>query len=131
MRGLFILRYIQHVSDSAHGVDHFYRKFVVDFAAQMADIDVDDIGQAIVIDIPNMLDDHGAAEWSAAVAHHVLEDAEFLWRELDVIVAARHLTSDAIQAEIAYLQPLGRGLSRRKSTLVRANNSTNANGLTR
>src|SRR5262249_53761943 len=56
------LRHIEHVSDAAHCLDHFLRPLIVDLAAEVADVDVDDIGEPVVIHVPDMLDDHGAAE---------------------------------------------------------------------
>src|SRR5664279_2848430 len=58
-----------HVADAAHGLDELLRVAVVDLAAQVADVDVDDVGKAVVIHIPDVLDDHGAAEGAALVAH--------------------------------------------------------------
>jgi hypothetical protein len=92
-------------------VDHLLRIFVVDFAAQMANVDVHNIGEAVVVHVPDVLDDHGATERAAAIAHHVLEDAEFLRRELDVLVVACDFAANAIERKVAHLQALGRGLS--------------------
>ena len=102
---------VQHVADAAHGVDHLDRKLVVDFAAQVADVNVHDVGEPVVIHVPNVLDDHGAAERAAAIAHQVFEDAEFLGRQLDVFVGARHFAADAIERQVAHLQPFRRGLA--------------------
>ena len=100
-----------HVADAAHGVDQLLLIAVVDFAAQVADVDVDDVGQAVVIHIPDVLHDHGAAERAALVAHHVFEDAEFLGRELDALVAAHNFAARAVEHEVAHLQAFGRGLA--------------------
>src|SRR5271165_1918227 len=85
---------VQHVADAAHGLDHFFGPLVVDFAAQVADVDVDDIGEAVVIHIPDVLDDHSAAEGAAAVAHQVFEDAEFLGSELDILAGTGDFATD-------------------------------------
>ncbi len=77
----------------------------------MADVDVNDVGEPVVIHVPDMLHDHGAAERTAAVAHHVFEDAEFLGGELDILAAAAHLAADAVEREVAHLQPFRSGLA--------------------
>ncbi len=51
-----------------------------------------------------MLDDHGAAQRTAAIAHQVFEDAEFLGRKLDVFAGAGYFAADAIERELAYLE---------------------------
>src|ERR1035438_1229466 len=43
-------RGFDHVTDAAHRVDQLRREAIVDLAAQMPDVDVHDIGQAVVID---------------------------------------------------------------------------------
>src|ERR1039457_1241721 len=103
--GLFdrLLGSFDHVADAAHGLDELLRVAVVDLAAQVADVDVDDVGEAVVIHIPDVLDDHGAAEGAALVAHHVFEDAKFLRGEVDGFGAADNLAADAIQGEFVHL----------------------------
>ena len=92
-------------------MDQLLLEAVVDFAAEVADVDVDDVGEAVVIHIPDMFDDHGAAEGTALVAHHVFENAEFLGREVDGFGAAGDFAADAIEREVGDLEALGRGLS--------------------
>ena len=77
----------------------------------MADVHVDDVGEPVVVHVPDVLDDHGAAERAAAIAHQVFEDAEFLGRELDVFVGARDFAADAIEQQVAHLQSFRRGLA--------------------
>src|SRR5438045_2610281 len=104
------LRRVQHVADTANGIDHLRRKAVVNLAAKMPNIDVNDVRQAVIIHVPYMLDNHSTAERPAAIAHHVLEDAELLWRQFDILIGARDLTADTVQLQIAHLQALRRGL---------------------
>ena len=102
---------VQHVADAAYGVNHLDRKFVVDLAAQMPDIHVDDVGESVVVHVPDVLDNHGAAQRTAAVAHQIFQDAEFLGRQLDVFVGARDFAADAIERQIAHLQAFRHGLA--------------------
>src|ERR1035438_8345450 len=92
-----LLGSLKQVAEAAHGLDELLRVAVVDLAAQVADVDVDDVGEAVVIHIPDVLDDHGAAEGAALVAHHVFEDAKFLRGEVDGFDAADNLAADAIE----------------------------------
>src|SRR5580704_10900006 len=106
-----LLRSLQHVADTAHGLDHLLSPLVVDLAAQVADVDVDDIGESIVIHIPNVFDDHGAAQGPAAVTHQVFEDAELFRRELNVLAGADDFAANAIEREVAHLQAFRRRLT--------------------
>src|SRR5258708_1313573 len=74
-RGGFF-RGLDHVSDAAYGLDQLGLIAVVDLAPQMPDVDIDDIGETVVVHIPHVLDDHGAAQRPALVTHHVFQDAE-------------------------------------------------------
>src|SRR5262245_18068516 len=72
-------RGVDQVPDAAHGLDQLLREPVVDLAAEMADVNIDDVGETIVIHVPDVLDDHRAAERAAAIAHHLFEDDECVW----------------------------------------------------
>src|SRR5436305_816206 len=102
--GLF--RTFQGVTDTSDRLDHFKGILVVDLAAQVADVDVYDIGEAVVVHVPNVLHDHGAAQWAPAIAHHVFEDAEFFRREIDVLARPRNPPPDAVQRQVSNLKTL-------------------------
>ena len=70
----------------------------------MSDVDVDDVREAVIIHIPDMLHNHGTAERTSLVPHHVFEDAEFLGRKIDRLVAARHLAPQAVDYQIPHLE---------------------------
>ena len=101
---------IEHVADAAHRMDQLNRKTVVDLAAQVTDIHIDNVCQAVIVHVPNMLDDHGATQRTAGVAHHVLKDAEFLGREIDGLARAADAAAYSVENKIAHLQLLRRRL---------------------
>ena len=47
---------------------------VIHLAAQMADVDVDDVGQSLEALVPDMFDDHGAREHPAGVEQQIFEE---------------------------------------------------------
>src|SRR3954463_7560664 len=106
-----LLRRLDHVADPAHRLNQLLRVLVVDLAAQVADVDVDDIGEPVVVHIPDMLDDHRAAERTAAIAHHVLENSELLGSKVYGLGRADDFAADAIEGEIADLETLGSRLT--------------------
>jgi hypothetical protein len=59
----------EFVTDAAHGVDQAPLETVLDFAAQVVHIDIDDIGAGIEGKIPDMLDDHGTRDPPPSVQH--------------------------------------------------------------
>src|SRR5262245_28732782 len=72
MLGRFFGR-VDQVTDAAHGLDQLLLEAVVDLAPQVADIDVDNIRETVVVHVPHVLYDHRTAERTAPVAHHVFE----------------------------------------------------------
>ena len=50
------------VAHAAHGMDQLDRERIVDLAAQIAHVDIDDVGDALEALIPDVLEDHGAGE---------------------------------------------------------------------
>ena len=105
------IRRLQHIPDAAHRLYHFFRETVIDLAPQVADINVDDVGQSVIVHIPDVLHDHRAAERTSTIAHQILQDAEFLRCELNISAVACDLAANAIEGEIAHLQTLRQGLS--------------------
>src|ERR1017187_8272787 len=86
-----------HVADAAHGLDELLRKAVVDLAAKVADVNVHDVGQSVVIHVPDVLHDHGAAQRAALVPHHVFENAEFLGGQVNGLGGSDHFAAAAIE----------------------------------
>src|SRR6476469_7956481 len=111
MRGFFRLRSVQHIAYASDRMDHLKREPVVDLAPQVPDVDIHNIREAVVIHVPDVLDNHRSAERPAAVTHHIFEDAELFWREFDALVGSRYFPPETIKRQLAYLQLLGRGLS--------------------
>src|ERR1019366_6765373 len=51
---------INGIPHSAHGADELGRERIVHLGAQVADIDIDDVGEALEALVPYVLDDHRA-----------------------------------------------------------------------
>src|ERR1035441_4516563 len=102
---------LDHVADAPHGLYELLRVAVVDLAAQVAYVDVDDVGEPVVVHIPDVFPDHRPAQRAALVAHHVFQDAEFLGGEVYGFGAADNLTADAVERELGHLKAFGGGLT--------------------
>src|SRR5450432_2594843 len=87
--------------DAADGMDERIVLAVVDLAAHAADIDVDDVGGRIEMEIPHVLQQHGAGDDLALVANQIFEHLEFPRQQLDVAAAAAHRARHQVHLEIA------------------------------
>src|SRR5271157_1509165 len=73
-----LARSTELVSDAADRVDQRIGLLVVNLAAHAPDIDIDDVGRRIEMQIPDVLQEHRARHHAALVAHQVLEQLELL-----------------------------------------------------
>src|ERR1700760_3650823 len=82
-----LIRSTETVSDTANGMNQRIGLQVVDLAAQAADIDINDIGRRVEVEIPDMLQHHGPRYDPTLVAHEIFQQLEFLGQEFDVRAA--------------------------------------------
>src|SRR5579875_1384378 len=88
------------VSGAADGVDQGALELPVDLAPQPPDMHIDDIGARIEMIIPHALEQHGARDDAAGVAHQIFEEAELARLERDLPSAAAHDAREEIHLEI-------------------------------
>src|SRR5579863_3968798 len=69
--------------DAANGVDQRVSLLAVHFAADAADINVDDVGRGIEVQIPDMLQEHRPRHHVALVADQIFEHLELARQQLD------------------------------------------------
>src|SRR3954452_12605746 len=72
-------RCVQDEPHAAHGPD----QWSPELAAQVADVDVDDVGGPLVVGIPDVIEQPRAADQLARMAGEVLEDRELASGQLD------------------------------------------------
>src|SRR5450631_520829 len=72
-----LARSTETVSDAANRVDQRIGLLAVDLATHPPDIDVDDIGRGIEMEIPDVLQQHGPGYDAALVANQILQKLEF------------------------------------------------------
>ncbi len=77
---------------------------VVDLAAHAADIDVDDVGGRVKIEIPDVLQQHRPRHHLTLVADQIFEDLEFPRQQIDFLAAAIGGPRHQIELEIADAQ---------------------------
>src|SRR4029079_12170510 len=74
--------------DAANGVDQRIGLLVVDFAAHAPDIDVDDVGRGIEMQVPDVLQQHRPRHHVALVADQIFEHLELARQQLELPAAA-------------------------------------------
>src|SRR2546423_6610088 len=108
-----LARSTEAISDAANGVDQWIGLGIVDLAADTSDIDVDDVGRGIEMQVPDMLEQHRARDHAAFVAHEIFEQLELARQQRNLAAAATGVARDQIDREISDTQDglLGDGLA--------------------
>ena len=86
----------QHVANAAHVVHQFGVEGVVDFCAQAAHRDIDDVGVAVEIHVPNLFGDECSRQHLAGAPHQQREQAEFLGRQIETLTARLAVLEDRL-----------------------------------
>src|SRR5260370_23394498 len=81
----------------------------IHLAAKIVDVDVRDIRRGVKIKFPHLLDNGGAGNGLAFVAHQEFQQSELLWAEIDVVKPASHGVTDTIDFEVFNLENRARG----------------------
>src|SRR5262249_52382486 len=87
--------------DSAHRMDERVGLPAVDFSAESPDIDVDDVGGGIKVNVPYVLQQHCARDDLAFIAHQTFEDLVFSRQQIDGAAAAARCARHEVELEIA------------------------------
>ena len=94
----------QPVAHAAHGADELHRVRVVHLRAQVAHVDIDDVGQPLEALVPHVLDDHRAREHAPGIGRQVLQQRVLLGGELDAPAGASHLLREPVDLEVRHPQ---------------------------
>src|SRR3954451_13846925 len=84
------------ISDAADGVDQRIGLGVVDLAADATDIDVDDVGRGIEMQIPDMLEQHRTRDDAALVTDEIFEQLKFARQQRNLPAAAARAARDQV-----------------------------------
>jgi hypothetical protein len=85
-------------------VDQLHLEAFVDFAAQPADVALDDVGARVEMNVPDVLEQHRARDHLAGVAHQVFKQAELPWLQLDQLpTTARRAAEPVPPAKAVWL----------------------------
>src|SRR3974390_208587 len=99
-----LARSTEAVPDAANGMDQRIGLLVVDLAAHPPDIDVDDIRRRIEVEVPDVLEQHGARDHASFVAHQIFQKLELLRQEIDLLAVPAHRPRYQVDGEVADTQ---------------------------
>src|SRR5919206_4311137 len=91
----------QQVARAAARVDEARRRPLVDLTAQPVDVDLDRVGERVVVLVPNVLAELGAPDHPPGVAREVLEHRVLLARERQPRAPARRGLAPRIDDQVA------------------------------
>src|SRR5262249_28137486 len=91
-------------SHAADRMDQRIGLLIVDLLAHTADIYVDDVGGRIEMQVPYVLQQHGARHNLALVAHQIFENLKFARQQLDLAATAVGRARHQVKLEIADAQ---------------------------
>ena len=86
-------------------MDERHTGIAIDLAAQPAHVDVDDVGLGIEVVIPHRLQQHGAGDYLAGVAHQVLQQPELAGLELDGPSCTLHAAGKEVHLQVRDDEP--------------------------
>src|ERR1043166_1642347 len=78
------------IPDAANGVDERIGLLTVNLAADASDVDIDDVGRGIEMEIPYMLQQHRPRNNLAFIANQVLEKLELSRQKFDIPAGAAY-----------------------------------------
>ncbi len=76
----------------------------VDLGAQPGDVGLHDVGLGVEVEVPDLLQQHGARHDLSGVAHQVFEDLQLLRQQFDALAGARDVAAQQIDLEVADLE---------------------------
>src|SRR5262249_33983878 len=91
---------IQPVPDQPDGLDRRPAERLVEFLAQMPDIDLDDVRVAVEGEVPDVVQNGALGEYLAGTAHQELEQRELAGGEADLGVAAPDPVCGRVQPQV-------------------------------
>src|SRR5271163_761422 len=94
-------RSTETVPDAAQRMDKRIGLLAIDLATHAPDIDVNDIGGGIEMQVPDVLQQHGAGHDAAFVAHQIFQKLEFPRQQENILAAPAGRARHQVDREIA------------------------------
>ena len=95
-----VLIFPKHISDASDCADQLFHARSVNLPSQIADIDVDHVGPALIVKIPDMVLDFFTAEYDSLIVQKIFQKLEFLGREVDPLACPDYLPGTDVKREV-------------------------------
>src|SRR5262249_45903607 len=92
------------VANSTNRMDQRICLVTIDLAPDAPDINIDDVGIGIEVEIPDVLQQHCARHHPPFVASQIFEKLKLAWQQLDLLTAAANAARYEIHFKIADAQ---------------------------
>src|SRR5439155_8580932 len=92
------------LAHAAYRADERPAEWRLKLLAQVADVDVHDVGRAVVAVVPHMLEDLGSRHDLPRMVHKELKEPELAWAEFDLTPVTLHRVAGGIDHDARYLQ---------------------------
>ena len=96
--------FLKNVPNATKRVNELGFKRVIDLRAQAPDGDIDDIGVAVEIHIPDQRDDLRASQRFARSAHKQVQERKLLGGEIDACATAENAMADGVEFQVGNFQ---------------------------
>ena len=84
-----------------NGVNEFLVEWVVNLAAELADIDIHDVSRCVEIAVPYVAQQVATRKHLAVVQHQVVQQAIFFDAEVNVLSVARGAMGNEVEMQVA------------------------------
>src|SRR5215469_7032475 len=96
-----LLRSTEAKSHAANGMNQWVGLAAVDLTAHPPDINVDDVGRRVEVEIPDMLQQHRSGNRLSDITNQILEKLKFPWQQLDLAAAPTNDPRQQVDLQIA------------------------------
>src|SRR5207302_5984815 len=90
------------VSDTPNGANQLVLVPIIHFAAQTADVNINNVGDAVEALVPDMFDDHRSRQNPAGIGHQVFKESVFFQCEFNASACALHLLRQTIEFKVVH-----------------------------
>ena len=95
---------VKSIARATHGLQHRMIEIFIDFAAQAADLYVDDIGLRVEVIIPHIFQQHSARDHLSGVTHEVFQQAKLARLQINALAFTGNFAFQQIEFQIANVQ---------------------------
>src|SRR5256885_2025612 len=111
---LFPIRGHEPEPDAPHGVEQLELRGLLQFAAKIAHMDVHHVALGVEVEIPHLFEQLGAPDHFLRPEQEMLEQLEFLRRELELLALDLDLVLQAVELDRPIAEELGAARADRK-----------------